>query len=62
MRSLMVCGPHSSDQTEKVRWTGHLAYGGKRKAYWFSWGCLKERNHMEDQVAEGKTFEHFFRR
>jgi hypothetical protein len=31
MKSFVVCAPHSSHQTGKVRWTGHLAYAGKKK-------------------------------
>jgi len=31
MKASLFVAPHSSHQTKELRWTGHLAYAGKKK-------------------------------
>jgi hypothetical protein len=36
-------------KSRKMRWVGHLRYGGRGEAYTgFWWGNLRERDHLED--------------
>jgi hypothetical protein len=40
-----------------MRWAGHAArVGYRRGAYSFWWGNVKEKDHMEDPVLDGKIY------
>jgi len=42
--------------TKEKRWAGHVAYGGRGEVYTgFWWDNLKDRDHLEDQVVEGRV-------
>jgi hypothetical protein len=39
----------------RMRWAGHLRYGGRGQAYTvFWWGNLRERDHLEDAGIDGR--------
>jgi hypothetical protein len=39
----------------QMRWAGHVAHIGERKAYaGFWWGNLRERNHLGDPGVDGR--------
>jgi hypothetical protein len=38
-----------------MRWAGHVAFTGRREAYFgFWWGNLRERDHSEDPFVDGR--------
>ena len=41
-------------KSRRMRWAGHVARMGRRKAYTgFWWGNLRERDHLEDPGVNG---------
>jgi hypothetical protein len=42
-------------KSRRIRWAGHVARMGRREAcIWFRWGNLRERDHWEDPVVDGR--------
>jgi hypothetical protein len=45
-------------KSSRIRWMGHVRYRGRRKMHiGFSWGNLKEREHLEGLGTDGRNIE-----
>jgi hypothetical protein len=55
-RVLRIFGPKREEVKSRImRWAGHEARMGREKACkWIWWGNLRERDHWEDPVVDGR--------